>query len=70
VPYLALGQFSAKGFATSLVLLPPAVVTNLLGFWLVRITPQETFYKVMYALMFVISFELLREGVLGLMRGS
>ena len=69
VPYLALGQFSAKGFATSLVLLPLAVVTNLLGFWLVRITPQETFYRIMYALMFVISLELLREGVLGLMRG-
>ena len=69
VPYLALGQFSAKGFATSLALLPLAILTNLLGFWLVRITPQETFYKVMYALMFVISLELLREGVLGLMRG-
>ena len=69
VPFLALGEFSAKGFATSLVLLPLAVVTNLLGFWLVRITPQETFYKIMYALMFAISLELLREGVLGLMRG-
>ena len=69
VPYLALGQFSAKGFATSLVLLPLAVATNLLGFWLVRITPQELFYKIMYALMFVISFELLREGVSGLLRG-
>jgi hypothetical protein len=69
VPYLALGQFSTKGFATSLVLLPLAVLTNLLGFWLVRITPQETFYKIMFAIMFVISIVLLREGILGLMRG-
>jgi uncharacterized membrane protein YfcA len=69
VPYLALGQFSAKGFATSLALLPLAILTNLLGFWLIRVTPQETFYRIMYALMFVISLELLREGVLGLLRG-
>jgi uncharacterized membrane protein YfcA len=69
VPYLALGRFSAKGFSTSLVLLPLAVLTNLLGFWLIRITPQETFYRIMYALMFVISLELLREGLGGILRG-
>jgi hypothetical protein len=69
VPYFTLGQFSAKGFATSLVLLPLAVLTNLLGFWLIRITPQEKFYKIMYALMFVISLELLREGLGGILRG-
>jgi len=69
VPYVALGQFSAKGFATSLILIPLAVLTNLLGFWLVRITPQEAFYRVMFIIMFVISLELLREGVLGMMHG-
>ena len=41
VPYFALGQFSTKGFVTSLVLLPLAVATNFLGIWLVRITPKE-----------------------------
>ena len=40
VPYFALGQFSTKGFATSLVLLPLAIVTNQLGFWVVRVTPH------------------------------
>ena len=35
-PYIALGQFSTAGFGTSLVLVPLAVATNLLGFWLVR----------------------------------
>jgi uncharacterized membrane protein YfcA len=33
VPYFALGQFSTKGMGTSLVLLPLAMATNMLGFW-------------------------------------
>ena len=67
-PYLALGQFSFKGFGTSLVLLPLALVANQLGFWLVRRTPQELFYKITLALMLVISIELAREGLLELMQ--
>ena len=64
VPYFALGQFSTKGLGTSLVLLPLAIATNLLGFWLVRVTPQELFYKITLVLMFLISLELVREGVI------
>lgn len=69
VPYLSLGQFSTKGLATSLVLLPLALATNQLGFWLVRRTPQALFYKITMVLMFIISIELTREGVVELMRG-
>jgi uncharacterized membrane protein YfcA len=69
VPYFALGQFSTKGLGTSLVLLPLAIATNALGFWLVRVTPQEIFYRVTYIIMFLISIELVREGVLELLRG-
>ena len=65
VPYFALGQFSTKGLGTSLVLLPLAMLTNMLGFWVVRITPQEMFYKITMVLMFVISIELLRSGLPG-----
>lgn len=68
LPYFALGQFSTKGLGTSLVLLPLALLTNQLGFWLVRRTPQETFYKITLGLMFAISVELTREGVLQLLR--
>jgi hypothetical protein len=67
-PYLALGQFSTKGFGTSLVLLPLALLTNQLGFWLVRRTSQELFYKITLGLMLVISIELAREGIIELMR--
>jgi hypothetical protein len=70
VPYVALGQFSTAGLGTSLALLPLALATNQLGFWLVRRTPQELFYKITLVLMFVISIELVREGVLNLWRSS
>jgi uncharacterized membrane protein YfcA len=68
IPYVALGQFSAKGLGTSLALLPLALVTNQLGFWLVRRTPQELFYKVTLILMFLISIELVRSGVVDIWR--
>jgi uncharacterized membrane protein YfcA len=69
VPYLALGQFSTKGLGTSLALLPLAIATNQLGFWLVRVTPTEIFYRITYIIMFIISVELVREGLLVLMHG-
>jgi hypothetical protein len=34
----------------------------------VRRVPHETFYKIAYALMFVISLELIRSGVMGILR--
>jgi uncharacterized membrane protein YfcA len=69
IPYFALGQFSTKGLGTSLALLPLAMATNMLGFWVVRITPQELFYKITMALMFVISIELVRSGMTDILRG-
>ena len=69
VPYFALGQFSTKGLGTSLVLLPLAMATNMLGFWVVRVTPQELFYKITMALMFAISIELVRSGMADILRG-
>jgi uncharacterized membrane protein YfcA len=63
VPYLALGQFSTKGLATSLILLPLAIATNQIGFWLVRRVSTVVFYRVMLVLMFAIALELTREGV-------
>jgi uncharacterized membrane protein YfcA len=68
-PYFALGQFSTTGLGTSLVLLPLAIATNALGFWLVRVTPTAIFYRVTYIIMFIISVELVRGGVLEMMHG-
>ena len=69
IPFFALGQFSTKGMATSLVLFPFAFVTNALGIWLVRKTPSELFYRIAYVLVFLISLELVRSGTMSLLRG-
>lgn len=68
IPYFALGQFSARNFATSAVLLPLAVATNFLGIWLVRRTPTEQFYKIAYVLMLLIAVTLLWQGARGFVR--
>jgi uncharacterized membrane protein YfcA len=67
-PYFALGQFSPKNFATSLVLLPLAIAANFLGIWLVRITPQQLFYQIAYLLVLLVSLLLLYQGVMDLVR--
>lgn len=65
-PYLALGQFTADNLMISALLFPLAILTNILGLWLVRVTPQEMFYNVVYAITFVISLELIRSGTLAI----
>jgi uncharacterized protein len=67
IPYMALGEFSPRNLATSAVLLPLAIATNFLGFWLVRKTPTEQFYKIAYLLMLVIAIALLWQGGSGLL---
>jgi uncharacterized protein len=69
LPFFLLGQFNSENLATSALLLPFAVATNFLGIWLVRRTPNELFYKIAYWLMFIISAELMRSGVMGIVRG-
>jgi uncharacterized membrane protein YfcA len=63
VPYFALGQFSPRTLATSLVLLPLAIAANLAGLWIARRTPTEMFYKIAYLLVAVISIALIWQGV-------
>jgi uncharacterized protein len=66
VPFFMLGQFSADNLATSAVLFPFAILTNLAGIWLVRVTPAEWFYRITYFLVFLISLELMRGGIAGI----
>ena len=65
-PYFALEQFTTKNFATSLLLLPIAVLANFAGIWLVRKTPTGLFYSIAYVLLFIISLLLLWQGVAAL----
>jgi len=62
VPYFMLGQFSAKNFSTSLVLLPIAVLTNFAGIWMVKSVPTKLFYCITYILLFILGCALLWQG--------
>lgn len=68
-PYFALGQLTRETLIISAALLPLAVATNLLGFWVVRRVPTLWFYRIAYVLVFIISAELGRQGAVGLWRG-
>jgi uncharacterized membrane protein YfcA len=65
-PYMALGQFSTSGLATSVVLFPLAIAANFVGVWLIRVTPEAIFYKITNVLVFLIGVELTRQGVMQL----
>lgn len=65
-PFFALGQFTPQNLATCLALVPLAIAANLLGVWLVRITPQVLFYRIAQVLILLISLELIRAGGMAL----
>jgi uncharacterized membrane protein YfcA len=69
VPYFALGNFTGKGFALSLALMPLAIAANFLGIWLVRVTPVALFYKIAYVLVFLLSLALIWQGGAALWQG-
>jgi uncharacterized membrane protein YfcA len=69
VPYYGLGQLTRETLLISLALMPLAIATNFLGFWLVQRIPTTPFYRITYALMFLISAVLLVQGAVGVWRG-
>lgn len=69
VPYIALGQFGFENLATSAVLAPLAPLSILLGAWLVKKLNPETFYRLAYAMIFVVSLKLIWDGAGQLIRG-
>ena len=62
LPYFLLGQLNPVNMATAAVLLPLAIATNVAGVWLVRRTPAEAFYKIVYVLIFLIGLQLIYTG--------
>jgi uncharacterized protein len=65
-PLAALGVFTAQNLSTSLVLMPLAAIATLFGIWLVRRMPTELFYRILYALLFLVALKLTYDGVIGL----
>ena len=69
VPYSALGELNRHTLMISIALMPLAIASNFLGFWLVQRIPTGPFYRITYTLMFAISAVLLVQGAVGLLRG-
>jgi uncharacterized membrane protein YfcA len=65
VPYSALSGFNTRNMATSVVLLPLAILANFGGIWLVKHMPTRLFYGISYVLLFFVSTVLLWQGVSG-----
>lgn len=66
VPYTALGQFSTAGLATSAALIPLAIASNVLGVWLVKVTPERLFYRITNLIVLLLGVELTRQGLVEL----
>ncbi|MEJ2375337.1 MAG: sulfite exporter TauE/SafE family protein [Pseudolabrys sp.] len=69
LPYFMLGQLNPVNMSTAALLLPLAVATNIAGVWLVRRTPTEFFYRIVYVLIFLIGLELIYTGTAAVLSG-
>lgn len=62
VPYFALGQFDATNLEASLFLVPFAPLATLAGAWVIKRMRPAIFYPFMYAMIFVVSINLIWAG--------
>ena len=61
--YFWLGQFTMENLSASLVLAPFVPIGVLLGWRLVKIVPQDLFYKIVYVLLFISGSKLIWDGL-------
>ncbi|WP_376874760.1 sulfite exporter TauE/SafE family protein [Albirhodobacter sp. R86504] len=65
IPYIALGQINLSSLETALVLAIPASIAVFIGVKLVKIVPQDLFYKIVTWALLLISLHLLWKSVFG-----
>lgn len=63
--YVALGQFTHENLMAAAILAPLAIVSTLVGVWLVRRVNAERFYTIIYVLMIVVGAQLLLKALPG-----
>jgi uncharacterized protein len=63
VPYFALGQFDRANLSTSALLAPLAILATLAGAALIKRMSTGTFYKITYALAFLVGLKLVWDGL-------
>jgi uncharacterized membrane protein YfcA len=66
IPYAWLGQFAATNLKTSLVLAPLAPIGIGMGVWLHNHVTDRFFFRVAYAMLFVVGIKLMYDGITGL----
>ncbi|SNT72661.1 sulfite exporter TauE/SafE family protein [Paracoccus seriniphilus] len=64
-PYAALGQLSLANLEAAAILTPVALVSVWVGLRIVRIIPQELFYKLITWGLLLISLRLIWQGIMG-----
>jgi uncharacterized membrane protein YfcA len=67
--FFAIGQVSLKNFSISATLFPLAIAATLAGIWLVRRVSGRLFYRIIYALTFLIGVKLIFDGTRSLIGG-
>lgn len=65
-PYLWLGQFTPQSLGTSLILLPVVPIGMLIGYQMVERISPETFYRIVYGVLFLAGIKLIYDGLSGL----
>jgi len=68
-PYFLLGQFTKPVMMTALMMLPAAGIGVFLGYRLQKLIPEQAFFKVMHALLFVTGSKLTYDGAMQLLTG-
>lgn len=66
VPYFLLGQFDTANLETSAVLLPFALPSTFLGVWLIKRIDTALFYRILYAMLFLLGVYLVAEALAGI----
>lgn len=62
IPFVALGQLDTRSLATSVVLMPFAILSSLAGVALVRRLPAERLYRLLYGLLILVGAKLTLDG--------
>ena len=63
VPYWALGQFSAGNLKVATLLMPAAAIAVFAGLRLVRILPEQLFFRIVTWALFTVSLKLIWDGM-------
>ena len=63
IPYIWLGQIDTSSIKISLIMIMPATVAVYIGVKLVKLIPEDTFFKIVTWALFCISIKLIWDGI-------